>query len=83
MARDQHAKDDLFYAMFCGEAKHVLRIRVCSTYIIGTPECGIIRMLFENVNISSYAASSIGFVSAVASSHARICYLTGSVFNDI
>jgi len=40
-------------------------------------------MLFENVNISSYAASSVGLVSSVASSRVHICYLTGSVLNDI
>jgi hypothetical protein len=83
MAGDQHAKRRLFYAMFCGESKDVLRITVCSTYITGTPECRTIRMLFENVNISSYAASSFGLVSSVVSSRARICYLTGSVLNDI
>lgn len=83
MARDQHAKNYLIYAMFCGEAKNVLCITACSTYIVGTPECGIIFMIFENVNISSYAASSFGLVSSVASSRARMCYLTGSVLNDI
>jgi hypothetical protein len=57
-------KMSCFYAMFCGDAKHVLRIRACSAYIIRTPECGIIRMLFENVNISSYAPSSFGMVSS-------------------
>jgi len=83
MARDQHTKDDLIYAMFCGEAKNVLCITVCSTYIIGTPECGIICMIFENVNISSHAASSFGLVSSATSSRARMFYLTGSVLNDI
>jgi hypothetical protein len=49
-----------FYITFCGQLKHILRLRVCSTFTIITSEHEIILMISANVCISSSSASALG-----------------------
>jgi hypothetical protein len=56
----QHNADKPFLLTPCGEMKHVLRVRVCSSFTAATSGHGMILMLSANVGIKSTSASVFG-----------------------
>jgi hypothetical protein len=67
----------------CGQTKHALRMRVCSTSTTVTSRQGIILMLSANVDVKSTSASAFGLESSVTLPWAPICCLIGWLLNDI
>jgi hypothetical protein len=71
-----------FYISFCGDMKHVLRLRVCSSSTAVTCGKGIILMLSANVGIKDTSASIFVLESSRTLSCAPICYLTAQLYHD-
>jgi hypothetical protein len=52
------------YTKFCGQTKHALRVKICSTFTVVTFVNGTILTLSSNMGIKSASASTFGLESS-------------------
>ena len=60
--RYQHATDYLFFTKICGQTKHDLCVRVCSTSTAVAPGDEIIPMSSTKIDMKSHSSSAFGQV---------------------